>query len=96
MEDLSTVSSLLRQELENLRQCKGTRSLMDRSMGAIRDAQVLPTEVPTGAYLSSSLGLDSRGRADITDGTEGSEDGVLGGAVFKGKPTKKLVEWKRG
>lgn len=74
VEDLRTVSSLLRQELESLRQCKGTQSLMDRSMGAIRDTQAPPSEVPMGAYVSSSLELDGGGRADITKGTEGAKD----------------------
>lgn len=62
-----------RQNLENLRQYKGTQSYVDRFIGAIRD------QLGSHDYYS---GLDNRRRADITKRTEDWEDSALGGAVI--------------
>ena len=95
--DLSTVSSLLRQELENLRQCQGTRSLMDGSVGGSHQGHSGTANWGSqGAYLSSSLELDGRGRADVTEGTERSEGAVLERAVLTGMPTERLMAQQRG
>lgn len=49
-----------------------------------------------GAYLSSSLELDGRERADVTEGTERSEGAVLERAALTGMPTERLMARQRG